>query len=237
MKLTELFLEQLEAETKSTRRALERVPEGRNDWKPHEKSMAMGYLAALVAKMPGWIAMMIDSEEYELTSQDARFQPKELNSNRELLASFDEAVASARKALQNTTDEHLQKRWRMLVNGSRCQRLAALCLHPRRVFTHLGHHRGQLTVYLRLNEAPVPSIYGPSADERGFLAAEKQRGWALRMDADHKIRGSQPLASPRRFRTCGNSTKCPCRSHGRSAAWCECCRANSSRGDPGRRKW
>ena len=168
MKLNELFLEQLEAETKSTRRALERVPEGRNDWKPHEKSMAMGYLAALVAKMPGWIAMMIDSNEYELTSQDARFQPKELNSNRELLASFDEAVAAARKALQSTTDEHLQKQWRMLVNGHVVSDTPRYASIRDAVFTHLGHHRGQLTVYLRLNEATVPSIYGPSADERGF---------------------------------------------------------------------
>ena len=71
MKLNELFLEQLDAETKSTRRALERVPEGRNDWKPHEKSMPLGYLSALVAKMPGWIAMMINLDEYDLNTKDA----------------------------------------------------------------------------------------------------------------------------------------------------------------------
>ena len=168
MELNELFLEQLESEVRGTRKALERVPEGKNVWKPHEKSMALGYLAALVAKMPGWIAMMIDSDEYELTSQDARFQPKELNSNRELLASFDEAVASARKALQGTTDEHLQKHWRMLVNGHVVSDTPRYASIRDAVFTHLGHHRGQLTVYLRLNEAIVPSIYGPSADERGF---------------------------------------------------------------------
>jgi len=87
MKLNELFLEQLDAETKSTRRALERVPEGRNDWKPHEKSMPLGYLAALVAKMPGWIAMMINLDEYDLNTKDAKFQPKDLNTNRELVTS------------------------------------------------------------------------------------------------------------------------------------------------------
>lgn len=168
MKLNQLFLEQLEVEAKSTRKALERVPEGKNDWKPHEKSMALGYLAALVAKMPGWIAMMIHQDEYELNSKDARFQPKDLNTNRELVASFDEAVEAARKALQGTTDEHLQKNWKMLFGGhvvSDSPRYASI---RDAVFTHLGHHRGQLTVYLRLNEALVPSIYGPSADERGF---------------------------------------------------------------------
>jgi len=168
MRLNQLFLEQLEVETKSTRKALERVPEGKNDWKPHEKSMPLGYLAALVAKMPGWIAMMIHQDEYELNSKDARFQPKDLNTNRELVASFDEAVDAARKALQGTTDEHLQKHWRMLVGGQVVSDSPRYVSIRDAVFTHLGHHRGQLTVYLRLNDALVPSIYGPSADERGF---------------------------------------------------------------------
>jgi uncharacterized damage-inducible protein DinB len=168
MKLNELFLEQLEAETKSTRRALERVPEGRNAWKPHEKSMPLGYLAALVAKMPGWIAMMIDQDEYDLGSKDPRFQPKDLDTNRELVASFDEAVAAARKALQNTTDDHLHTHWKMLAGGHVVSDAPRYVSIRDAVFTHLGHHRGQLTVYLRLNEAAVPSIYGPSADERGF---------------------------------------------------------------------
>lgn len=168
MKLNELFLEQLEVEAKSTRRALERVPEGKNDWKPHEKSMPMGYLAALVAKMPGWIALMINQDEYNLDSKDARFQPVALNTNRELVASFDGAVASARKALEGASDEHLLKHWKMLVGGHVVSDSPRYVSIRDAVFTHLGHHRGQLTVYLRLNEAVVPSIYGPSADERGF---------------------------------------------------------------------
>src|SRR5262245_8997523 len=117
MKLNELFLEQLEVEAKSTRRALERVPEGKNDWKPNERSMPLGYLAALVAKMPGWIAMMIDQNEYDLDSKDPRFQPVALRTNRELVTSFDEGVKAARKSLQGTTDEHLQTNWKMLVGG------------------------------------------------------------------------------------------------------------------------
>ncbi len=168
MKLNQLFLEQLEVEAKSTRKALARVPEGKNDWKPHERSMPLGYLAALVAKMPGWIAMMINQHEYDLDSKDPRFQPVALHTNRELVESFDEAAAAARKALQGTTDEHLMTNWRLLGAGhvlSDSPRYASI---RDAVFTHLGHHRGQLTVYLRLNEALVPSIYGPSADERPF---------------------------------------------------------------------
>jgi len=168
MKLNQLFLEQLEVETKSTRRALEHVPEGKNDWKPHEKSMPLGYLAALVAKMPGWIAMMVDQDTYDLNTKDPRFQPIALATNRELVASFDDAVAAARKALQGTTDEHLRTNWKMLVGGHIVSDAPRYTSIRDAVFTHLGHHRGQLTVYLRLNEALVPSIYGPSADERGF---------------------------------------------------------------------
>jgi len=168
MKLNQLFLEQLDVETKSTRRALERVPEGKNDWKPHEKSMPLGYLAALVAKMPGWIAMMVDQDAYDLNAKDARFQPVALATNEELVASFDEAAAAARRALLGTTDEHLQKNWKMLVGGHVVSDAPRYTSIRDAVFTHLGHHRGQLTVYLRLNEALVPSIYGPSADEREF---------------------------------------------------------------------
>jgi hypothetical protein len=108
MKLNELFLGQLDNEAKSTRRVLERVPEGRNDWKPHGKSMAFGYLAALVAKMPAWIAMMVDVDEFDVAAKDPRFQPAEVKSNRELLQMFDEAVATGRRALQNASDEHVQ---------------------------------------------------------------------------------------------------------------------------------
>ena len=168
MKLNELFLGQLDNEAKSTRRVLERVLEGRNDWKPHEKSMAFGYLAALVAKMPSWIAMMVDSDAYEMASKDPRFQPVDVKSNRELLQVFDEAVAAGRRALENANDEHLVKNWKFLVNGHVASESPRYVAIRDTMFSHWAHHRGQLTVYLRLNEALVPAIYGPSADDRGF---------------------------------------------------------------------
>jgi uncharacterized damage-inducible protein DinB len=169
MKLAEMFLAELEREAASTRRTLERVPEGRNDWKPHEKSMPMGYLAALVARMPSWVAMIVNQDELDMAPQGgSKFKPQEVTTNKELLELFDKSLAEGKEALKNTTDEHLMKPWRFLVAGK------VVSENPRHiqlrdaVFSHLAHHRGQLTVYLRLNSAPVPSIYGPTADEPGF---------------------------------------------------------------------
>ena len=169
MKMTDLFLADLEREAASTRRALERVPEGRGDWKPHEKSMPLGYLATLVATMFGWIDLMVNQDELDMTPKDApRFRPKELQTNGELLTAFDESVAKARKALENTTDEHLLTTWKFLVGGHVASENPRHIMIRDSVFSHLAHHRGQLTVYLRLNGAAVPAIYGPSADERPF---------------------------------------------------------------------
>ena len=118
MKLTEFFLAQLEREAGPTRRALERVPEGRNDWKPHEKSMPLGYLAALVARMPGWIAMTINQDEHDMRPGGVNpYTPQAQITNRELIKLLDDSVAEARKALSATTDEHLMKPWRLLAAG------------------------------------------------------------------------------------------------------------------------
>ncbi len=168
MKLTDFFAAQMEREADRSRRALERVPEGRNDWKPHEKSMALGYLATLVATMPSWIAMAIQQDELDLNPPGgSTYQPTSWVTTQELLQAHDEAVAKGRAALRDTTDEHLLTPWKLLVAGN------VVMEDPRYVvvaetFTHLAHHRGQLTVYLRLNDAPVPALYGPSADEQRF---------------------------------------------------------------------
>jgi uncharacterized damage-inducible protein DinB len=164
MKLTELFLAELEAEASSTRRVLERVPEGRYDWKPHEKSMTLGYLAELVARMPSWPVFMINQDEFDLATD----KPEPLRTSRELVEALDKGVAASREALANTSDEHLLKTWRLLVAGHVVSEEPRYLALRHGVFNHLAHHRGQLTVYLRLNEAHVPSIYGPSADEKTF---------------------------------------------------------------------
>ena len=168
MKMTDLFLTQLDSEAARTRRALERVPEGRDDWKPHDKSMPLGRLAMLVARMPSWITLIIKQDELDLNPPGgSNIDQKPLRTSAELVKALDEGVAQARQALQGVTDDQLMKPWRLLMSGK------VVNEEPRHVvlrdtFMHLSHHRGQLTVYQRLNDVPVPAIYGPSADDMRF---------------------------------------------------------------------
>src|SRR6266568_61571 len=113
MKITELFLDQLKSEESGTRRVLERVPEGRNDWKPHEKSMALGYLAALVAGMPGWVTLMVDKDELNVGDpSNEQFRARPMETRTELLKILEDSIEGARSVLTNTTDDHLMKPWR-----------------------------------------------------------------------------------------------------------------------------
>jgi uncharacterized damage-inducible protein DinB len=168
MTLYGFFAEQLEREAPISKRALEQVPEGKPDWKPHEKSMPFGYLSNLVATMPSWITMAVKQDELDLNPPGGqKYTAPKTDTTAKLLAAHDQAVAEALEALRGTTDSHLATPWKLLVGGR------VVVEQPRRVvvadtFTHLAHHRGQLTVYLRLLGAKVPSVYGPSADDRTF---------------------------------------------------------------------
>lgn len=167
MKLTELLSAELDREGAKIRKTLERVPEGKNDWKPHEKSMPLGYLATIVATIPSWIDMVVNMDELDINPPGgSRFRPAEWKTRKDLLTQFDDSLAKGKKVLRETTDERLlTTKWRMLNAGkvvSEQQRYEAV---RDGVLNHMAHHRGQLTVYLRLNEAKVPAIYGPSADE------------------------------------------------------------------------
>jgi uncharacterized damage-inducible protein DinB len=166
MNMTEFFLAQLDAEAALSRRALERVPDGRSDWKPHEKSMPLGYLASLVASFPGWVTMTVSLDEFDLTSaENEKYKPQALHTSAELVQAHEEKLTQARQVLANTTDEHLAKPWKFLVHGHVVSETKRYEMLRDGVFSHLAHHRGQLTVYLRLNDASVPALYGPSADE------------------------------------------------------------------------
>jgi uncharacterized damage-inducible protein DinB len=168
MKMTDLFLAQLDAEAPRTRRALQHVPEGRDDWKPHEKSMSLNRLAMLVARMPSWITLIVNKDDLDLAPQGgSNIDQRPLRSSKELVQAHDAGVAEARTTLANTTDDHLMKSWRLLVSG-RVVNESPRHVVLRDTFMHLSHHRGQLTVYLRLNNATVPAIYGPSADDTSF---------------------------------------------------------------------
>jgi hypothetical protein len=166
--LNDFFAAQLEREAALSRKALERVPEGRADWKPHEKSMPLGYLAQLVATMPSWFWMMVEQDSLDLNPPGGGgYKPPATDTTAKLLAALDDTTAQGVAALRKTNDTHLATTWKLLVARN------VVMEKPRHeviadTFTHLAHHRGQLTVYLRLNEAPVPSIYGPSADDKAF---------------------------------------------------------------------
>jgi uncharacterized damage-inducible protein DinB len=167
MKLTELFLAELEREGAATRRTVERVPDGHYDWKPHEKSMTFGNLAGLVATMPLWASFMVDLDFMDLNPPDGeRYKQPELRTAKELVAALDDSVEKARVSLTNTTDEHLMLPWQLRSGGHILSEEPRYLTLRHSLFNHLAHHRGQLTVYLRLNEAAVPAIYGPSADEQ-----------------------------------------------------------------------
>ncbi len=157
------FLKELEAEAPASRKCLERISENLFGYKPHEKSMTLGYLALLVAEIPKWIQHMIETSEIDF----ATFQHAELKTTAELVSHFDENLEGARKALQGVSDEALAELFYLKNQGQ------VLFSSPKKEnvgtsVNHLVHHRGQLTVYMRLNDIPVPSIYGPSADDRTF---------------------------------------------------------------------
>jgi uncharacterized damage-inducible protein DinB len=166
MKLTDLFLGELEREAAITRSALQRVPEGHNGWKPHPKSMALGYLASLVAGMLSWVALMVNRDELDLRHPDAaKFKPADWNTRDELMAALESGLAESREALSKTDDDHLLSSWKLVVGEHTVNESPRHIMIRESVFSHLAHHRGQLTVYLRLSEASVPALYGPSADE------------------------------------------------------------------------
>ena len=168
MELTELFVSELDRETERSRRALEQVPAGKHDWKPHEKSMELGYLSGLTATMLSWVAAIIELDHLDLASP-GEFGSGAFDTNKELLEAFDKAVDRAKKALANTTDEHLlNTTWQLRVQGQTVMEQPRYVAIRDSVINHMAHHRGQLTVYLRLNDRTVPAIYGPSADDQQF---------------------------------------------------------------------
>ena len=161
MHIADSPIPEFEQEMSTTRRLLERVPGGQGAWKPHAKSFSLGHLAQLVARMPGWVAQTLRHERRELTE----FPGYSLETTETLLAEFDRNVADARAALAEATAVGLSVPWSLTRGGE------VLLTMPRGAMirghlNHLIHHRGQLSVYLRLVDVPLPPIYGPTADER-----------------------------------------------------------------------
>ena len=167
MKITELLIAELDREAPGIRKTLERVPEGKNDWKPHERSMPLGYLATIVATIPSWIDLVVNRDELDIAPVDGpKFKPPEWKTRADLLEQFEASLQKARSVLQSTTDDRLlHTNWRMVAGGKLMSDRPRYEAIRDGVLNHMAHHRGQLTVYLRLNDEKVPAIYGPSADE------------------------------------------------------------------------
>lgn len=168
MKLTEFFREELDREVERSRKALEQVPDGQYQWKPHERSMIFGYLADMVATIPTWITMEINRDELDIAPPEGQGTKKaQKETKAELLKALDEAAAEARTALEKTSDEHLMTNWKLLAQGNVVMELPRYQMIQETI-NHWAHHRGQMTVYLRLMGAKVPALYGPSADDKSF---------------------------------------------------------------------
>lgn len=171
MAIRDGILPEFDHEVATTRKVLERVPEGKPEFKPHEKSMEMGRLAGHVAEIPGWAKATILEDSIDVnppSAQGATLTALSMTSRKQLLEEFDKAVAAGRAAIASVSDEELMKPWSLNAGGKTVFTLPKIAVLRGFVMNHMIHHRGQLSVYLRLNNVPVPSIYGPSADEKVF---------------------------------------------------------------------
>lgn len=166
MALRDMLLQEFDQEVDGARRTLERVPDDRLEWSPHRKSGTMGWLAGHLANVPSWGTLTITRDALDLAPGGKPLDPApQAQSSAELVATLDRLAAEARAALAAAADEDLQQPWSLLQNGQVIMTLPRIVVLRRFVLNHLIHHRAQLGVYLRLNDIPVPSIYGPSADE------------------------------------------------------------------------
>lgn len=168
MKLTEYIREQFDREVEKSRHVLQAAPTGKFDWKPHERSMAFGYLANMVATIPTWLVMEIDQDELDIAPKEgSQMEQKRLDSAEEFVKALDESAEQFRKSLAATTDEHLKTSWQLLAGGHVVMDELRYVMIQDSI-NHWIHHRGQMTVYLRLMGEKVPAVYGPSADENSF---------------------------------------------------------------------
>jgi uncharacterized damage-inducible protein DinB len=169
MAIRDALLPEFDQEMANTRKTLERVPEDKLDWRPHAKSMAMGGLATHLSNLPTWTNHAIEEDSLDLAPEGKQLPPTPMVKSRtELLEIFDSNVAKARAAIAAANDEELFKPWTLQHNGKQLLTLPKVVVLRGFVMNHNIHHRAQLGVYLRLNDIPVPSIYGPSADEAAF---------------------------------------------------------------------
>ncbi|MBI2819327.1 MAG: DinB family protein [Acidobacteria bacterium] len=166
MAMNQALLVEFDMEYANTRKMLERVPDDKLAWKPHAKSFSMGDLATHIAEVPGWMAVTLEQDSFDVAPSGGQsYQRPKLNSRKEILDAFDKSVAAARATLEKATDDKLMQPWSLLKAGETMFTMPKSAVVRSFLMNHGIHHRAQLGVYLRLNDVPVPGMYGPSADE------------------------------------------------------------------------
>jgi uncharacterized damage-inducible protein DinB len=163
MTISEILLPEFDQEIANTRKILDCCPEDKFAWKPHEKSMSLGRLASHVAEMPMWATAIVYQDKLEMTPGQKPFSAA---TKAELMAAVDKNVTDARAAIAGAGDEHFGKSWSFIYGGHIVFTLPRAVALRSMVMSHIIHHRGQLSVYLRLNDVAIPGMYGPSADDR-----------------------------------------------------------------------
>jgi uncharacterized damage-inducible protein DinB len=172
MTIGQTMLGEFDQEMQNTRKVLERLPDEKWSWKPHEKSGTVGWLAGHVATLPGWLTMTINTEELDYAPVNGpAYQPPKIENRQQALANFDKEVGEARAALASVSDQEMMKGWKLLAGGQEIFTMPRIACIRGFVMNHLIHHRAQLTVYYRLLNIAVPGMYGPSADETQASAA------------------------------------------------------------------
>jgi len=163
MTMSQTLLPEFDNEMRLTRKTLERLPDETFDWKPHAKSMSMGRLAGHLAELPGFAMAIVRTDGMNLDKGE--YKPAVVTNRAEVLEVFDKNVAATREAIAGATDDHLRQPWHLIYQEKKLFEAPRIAAIRGMMMNHIIHHRGQFTVYLRLNDVAVPSIYGPSADE------------------------------------------------------------------------
>ncbi len=173
MAIKDALIPEFDHEMAVTRKTLERVPEDKPDYKPHEKSMSMSRLAGHVAELPGFVTMALQNDSFNIRPAGGgpSRQPVVMSSRKQLLDEFDKNVANMRDTLSKASDESLMKSWSLMAGDKTILTMPRAAVVRSFCLSHIIHHRAQLGVYLRMNNVPVPSVYGPSADENPFAEA------------------------------------------------------------------
>ncbi len=169
MSIAQMLLPEFDHEMANTRKMLERVPDGKFHYKPHEKSMTLGRLAAHTAEIPSYTTATLRYEKLDFSGDEKPFSPE---TRKEILEAFDKHVAESRELLSKATDEELLKMWTLTFKGQQIFTMPRAAVLRTMVLSHLIHHRSQLGVYLRMNNVEIPGMYGPSADEKNMFSAQ-----------------------------------------------------------------